>query len=239
MGNGWSSIALEARRQFPTMISVVDRHNIGEHAALVAAMFRLRARVFGQRLKWDVQITDGMERDRFDDENPVYVIHSDAGGRVLGSLRLLPTTGPTLFRDVFGDCFPDATQLSSPAIWECTRFCVEDGGAEHPDADAFIHAAARLMAALGEIGLRAGIESYLGNFDASMIRVYRRLGCEVDVLGHTDKYGRRVYLGLFPVSESILRRVHARIVQLESAEATSTRSRSAPDQSVPGERQLA
>jgi acyl homoserine lactone synthase len=64
-----------------------------------------------------------------------------------------------------------------------------------------------LIAALGEIGLAAGIESYVGNFEAPMMRIYRRVGCEVEVIGHTDKYGQRVYLGLFPVSRAILRRV--------------------------------
>ena len=40
-------------------------------------MFRLRARVFADRLKWDVPVSDGMERDRYDDEGPVYLIYTD------------------------------------------------------------------------------------------------------------------------------------------------------------------
>jgi acyl homoserine lactone synthase len=183
-------------------------------------MFRLRARIFGERLKWDVEVKDGLERDRFDDENPVYVIDADALGRVRGSLRILPTTGPTLFGEAFGDCLPDAAGLSSPTIWECTRFCVDDGDVHLGEADFLTATAARLIAALGEIGLRAGIESYIGNFDAAMIRIYRRIGCVVDVLGHTDKYGRRVYLGTFTVSAPNLARVQARIAERERAAAT-------------------
>jgi N-acyl-L-homoserine lactone synthetase len=198
------------------MISVIDRHNICEHPALIDQMFRLRARVFGERLGWDVAVRDGMERDRFDEENPLYVIHSDGEGRLLGSLRLLPTTGPTLFREVFADTFPDASQLMSPAIWECSRFCVDEAAPHPPGRDHVTHASGALIAALGEIGVRTGIESYLGNFDAVMIRIYRRLGCEVDVLGHTDKFGRRVYLGLFPVSAAILRRVQEKLAGVDA-----------------------
>ena len=47
--------------------------------------------------------------------------------KVKGSLRLLPTTGPTVLADVFSDTLPDAVTFSAPTIWECTRFCLEDG----------------------------------------------------------------------------------------------------------------
>ncbi len=43
-----------------------------------------------------------------------------------------------------------------------------------------------------------------------MLRLYRRIGCEVEVLGSTRKYGRPVYLGAFTVSEPILKRIRAR-----------------------------
>jgi hypothetical protein len=36
-----------------------------------------------------------------------------------------------------------------------------------------------LIAALGELALKAGIESFVGNFDSAMLRLYRRVGCEV------------------------------------------------------------
>ncbi len=44
-----------------------------------------------------------------------------------------------------------------------------------------------------------------------MLRLYRRIGCEVDVLGQTDRYGEPVYLGMFPVSQTILAEVNARL----------------------------
>ena len=34
-----------------------------------------------------------------------------------------------------------------------------------------------------------------------MLRLYRRIGCEVEVLGSTSRYGRPVYLGVFSISE--------------------------------------
>src|SRR5215212_7119843 len=109
------------------MIVVVESNNREKHSELLKDMFRLRARVFVEKLKWDVPVVDGMERDRFDDEDPVYIIYSDAAGhKAKASLRLLPTTGPTLLSEAFADTLPDAASLSSPFIWECTRFCVDE-----------------------------------------------------------------------------------------------------------------
>jgi acyl homoserine lactone synthase len=167
-------------------------------------MFRVRARVFRDRLRWDVQVADGRERDKYDDEGPVYVIYADDEARqVKGTLRLLPTTGPTLLADIFSDTLPIGVHLSAPTIWECSRFCVNDQ-VLRGDREAMLFASSILIAALGDLAIRAGIESILGNFDSTMLRIYRRIGCKVEVLGSTQRYGRPVYLGLFPISEAIL-----------------------------------
>src|SRR5262249_51405326 len=142
-------------------------------------------------------------------EDPVYILYTDdAQRKVIGSLRLLPTTGPTLVADYFADTIPDAADLTSPTIWECTRFCVDE---DYLARDQVIFASGILFAALGEVALDAGIQSLLANFDAAMLRLYRRVGCEVEVLGSTNRYGPTVYLGSFPVSESILHRLMARM----------------------------
>jgi len=192
-------------------IVVVEQWNANRYANLLDKMFRLRARVFHDRLKWDVQITDGKERDRYDDEGPVYIIYTDDhGGEVKGSLRLLPTTGPTLLADVFSDTLPDSVHLSAPTIWECSRFCLDEkilaSGIE-----GIVFASRVLIAAMGDVAIGAGIESIIGNFDAAKLRLYQRIGCEVEVLGSTSRYGSPVYLGLHHVSETIVRRVWAKL----------------------------
>ena len=203
------------------MIVVLEKDRAQKFAHLAAEMFRLRARIFHDRLRWDVRVIDGKERDRYDDEQPVYIIDTDADVReVKGSLRLLPTTGPTLLADVFSDTLPDAVHLSAPTIWECSRFCLDDKILDGGQQQEILFASAVLLEALGNLALRAGIESIIGNFDASMLRLYRRIGCEVEVLGSTLKYGLPVYLGLHPISEPIIRRIKAKLKNTELAFAT-------------------
>jgi N-acyl-L-homoserine lactone synthetase len=158
-----------------------------------------------------MQVTDGKERDRYDDEGPVYIIYTDdLRGEVKCSLRLLPTTGPTLAADVFSDTLPDAVHLSAPSIWECSRFCLDENILAS-GIEVIIFASRVLIAALGDVAMGAGIESIIGNFDASKLRLYRRIGCEVEILGSTSRYGSPVYLGVHHISETIVRRVWGKL----------------------------
>jgi acyl homoserine lactone synthase len=192
------------------MIVVVEPHDADKHLHLLDQMFRLRARIFHDRLGWDVEVTGGRERDKYDDEAPVYLIYADDHAMVVkGCLRLLPTTGPTVLAEVFSDTLPDAVHLSAPTIWECTRFCVDERILGPGHRDELYFTSGLLIAALGDLGLKVGIESILGNFDSTMLRLYRRIGCEVEVLGSTLRYGAPIYLGLFPISETILHKVKA------------------------------
>jgi N-acyl-L-homoserine lactone synthetase len=194
------------------MIVIVQQHNARQYAGLLNQMFQLRARVFHDRLRWRVQVVDGMERDKYDREDPVYVLYTDPDQRrLIGSLRLLPTTGPTLVADYFADTVPDSAGLTSPEIWECTRFCVDEDYLGNGNREELVFASGVLFAALGEIAIESGIRSILGNFDSRMLRLYRRVGCEVEVLGSTERYGPTVYLGSFPVSSEILHRLMARL----------------------------
>jgi acyl homoserine lactone synthase len=212
LGNAVEPMVGEKQHLALPMIVVLEQHNAHQYQHLIDEMFRLRARIFRYRLNWDVEVTDGKERDRYDDEQPVYIIRSDDGAReVKGSLRLLPTTGPTLLADIFSDTLPDAVNLSAPSTWECTRFCLDDKLLERGREDEMLFASAALLEAVGDVALRASIEAIVGNFDEPMLRLYRRVGCEVEILGSTLRYGRPVYLGLHPISEPIVRRIKARL----------------------------
>jgi N-acyl-L-homoserine lactone synthetase len=206
------------------MITVIEPHNSAEFPKLMEEMFQLRARVFRDRLGWNVQVADGKERDKYDDEAAVYVIYADEEAReVRGCLRLLPTTGPSVFTDFFSDTLPEAVHLSAPSIWECTRFCLGDGILSRGSQEELYFASAVLITALCDVAIKAGIESILGNFDSTMLRHCRRVVCEVDVLGSTRRYGQPVYAGLFPISERILRRVKRELKSTQSLMKKSMR----------------
>ena len=199
------------------MIVVVEPHNAEKHGHLLEQMFRMRGRIFHDHLGWDVVVKDGMERNKYDEQSPVYIIYTDEDGhRVKGSLRLLPTTGPTLVADFFSDTLPDAASLMAPTIWECTRFCLDDDVWQKRKEE-IVFTSTVLLVALGDLALRAGIESVIGNFDAAALHLWRRIGCEVEILGSTSRYGRPVYLGLHPISETVISRIKKKLKSAQSA----------------------
>lgn len=153
-------------------------------------MFKDRAVQFHDRLGWEVEVDgEGSEHDAYDDINPMYIIWEQPDGSHGGSLRLLPTTGPTMLGDHFLD-LTDGVHLQSPLIWECTRFCLT------PGAKANVSAA--LMLGVLEAGLAASLTHVAGVFDARMIRVYRRVGWGPTLLGTTGEGRDAISAGLWP-----------------------------------------
>jgi acyl homoserine lactone synthase len=184
-------------------------------ADLLDQMYRLRKRVFIDQLGWSLQhCSAGLERDRYDGMDPVYIVWTDERtGTLLGSTRLMPTTGPTLLYDVFSKTFPDAACLAAPGIWEATRTCVdcEAIAALRPDiaaSDAF----ATMCLAIIECGRAHGIHTIVSNYEPHMKRVYRRAGLQLDEVGRADGYGRLpVCCGIFDISPPVEAAVRAKL----------------------------
>ncbi|TCR97824.1 acyl-homoserine-lactone synthase [Rhizobium sp. BK418] len=107
---------------FATAIAPADA---ASHQYLLDSMFRLRARVFGARLKWQVTVEDGRERDPFDALTASYIIIVDEGGEAIASARLLPALGPTMLVDVFPELLGDRPFVPHARMVESSRFCVD------------------------------------------------------------------------------------------------------------------
>jgi len=184
------------------MLRYIYGHDLHRHPRLARAMFRDRADQFRTRLGWDVQVDrTGEERDSYDALDPLYVIWEEADGSHGGSMRFLPTTGPVMVNDVFGHLTGGAP-VTSPLIWECTRFCLSRGAKPH--------VAAALMLGGGEIMTGFGIRHFVGVFDARMVRIYRAIGSSPEVLGSEGEGRDRISVGLWDFSEEARVRVASR-----------------------------
>jgi acyl homoserine lactone synthase len=136
---------------------------------------------------------NGEEHDAYDDCNPLYVIWEEPDGTHGGSMRFLPTTGPTMLNDHFRDLLA-GKPLRNPRIWECTRFCLSRNAAPRVSA--------ALMLGGGEIGLSNGLTHSVGVFDARMTRIYSRLGWPPEVIGSVGEGRERISAGLWAFSEA-------------------------------------
>ena len=96
----------------------------GQEHAVLRSMYAARKSVFVDLLGWDVPVLDGQfEIDQFDGPQTLYLIAAEPDGTHLGSMRLLPTSGPTLLGDIF-DFLCDDAPPSKDTVWEISRFCL-------------------------------------------------------------------------------------------------------------------
>ncbi|MCB2105436.1 MAG: autoinducer synthase [Rhodobacteraceae bacterium] len=181
------------------MLRYLTSRNLSELADLRASMFADRARQFRDRLNWAVTVDErGWERDDYDDLDPVYVIWQRPDGLHGGSMRFLPTGGRTMVNDHFRH-LAGGRRISHPKVWECTRFCLA--------ADTDAQVAARLMLGGAELGAGLGLTRAVGVFDARMVRIYRHLGWEPDILGSAGQGRDAVSLGFWRFSEETRQRM--------------------------------
>ena len=192
------------------MFILVQADDYTAYHALLGQMYRLRKKVFHDDLGWDVGIRGDAEIDSYDDLKPAYLLWTnDSADVLIGSLRLMPTMGPTLLNDVFRATYPDGMDLCHPRIWEGTRMCVDmDRLPEiHPGMSGQT-AMCLMLLALGECALANGIETLVSNYEPHMRRIYQKSGAELDEIGRSDTFGKRpVCCGLFRVDEEVLGRM--------------------------------
>lgn len=183
------------------MIKLVYGHERAQFPQLIDSMHRLRKSVFHERLKWDVPISGDWEIDDFDREDPLYVLVVDAQGAVQGSLRLLPTTGPNMLRDVFSAITQVSGQVENPFVWESSRFCIRfSDNKDQRETTTISKATVELIAGMGEVGLLAGLDHVVTVYDAFLRRIIRQTGCNETLVGQPVRFGRvQTYAGLFDI----------------------------------------
>jgi acyl homoserine lactone synthase len=195
------------------MIIVIDALNRDRFADLENEMYRLRARVFRDRLGWDVTVRDGLEMDAFDALDPAHVISLDDEGHVVGCMRLLQTTGPHMLADVFSEILCGEPPLRSPQIWEATRFCVDterlSGSGRARNSISYV--TSEVMVGAFEYGRDAGVLDAVAVIDPVMNRVMIRSGN-----APYDYLGRRVPMGKADALAALLDCSDARIDRIRA-----------------------
>lgn len=171
---------------------------------LLRQSFKLRAQVFDGRLHWDVRVSGGQERDIFDRLQPTYLAAETRDEVVVGCVRLLPASGPTMLSTVFSKLLSDRPLVDLCHFVEASRFCVDTG--RHRSEHALHDATRSLFAAMVEWSLQHGYTGVVAVVDLRMERVLRRAGWVLSRLGPPQPMGvTSGVAGQLAVSASLLR----------------------------------
>lgn len=192
------------------MIEIIAGHQASQHRARMAAMHQLRHKVFSQRLGWVEGSAGGIERDRFDTPDAIYIL-SNLGTDVVGCWRLLPTTGPTMLADVFGFLLDGRPMPTSADVWETSRFAVNIPPHLRDRARGRTVSAvtAELFAGLVEFCLLSGIENVVQVYDARIRRLLPMIGAAPEWVtpSRTMPDGTVAMAGLFKTDRAALARI--------------------------------
>jgi N-acyl-L-homoserine lactone synthetase len=189
---------------------------------LIAGMHRLRYRTFRDRLNWDVSVSGDMEIDVYDALKPTYIIAVDDGGAVVGSARLLPTTGPTMLADTFPALLGSHPQPRSKKIFESSRFCVDTSVANSVAATGLRDVTFGLLAGILEWGLLHEQDAVVTVTDVRFERILRRAGWPLERFAPPMQIDdTKALAGRLPITESSLSNVRG-MGQLKGPVLTAT-----------------
>lgn len=160
------------------------------------AMFRLRYEVFHEKLGWDVQASNGLERDHYDDlEQVTYIMGKTAEGSIDACWRLLPTTGPYMLKDTFAQLLHGQKAPEAVDTWELSRFAVATSRTATDNA-AFGPISMALMKESARFAHERGITRYVTVTTPPMERMLRQQGLHVYRMGPSVRIGVAVAVAL-------------------------------------------
>ncbi|MBR1194193.1 GNAT family N-acetyltransferase [Bradyrhizobium sp. AUGA SZCCT0240] len=169
----------------------------GRHLDFLTRMYRLRRRVFKDRLDWSVSLSGDLEIDIYDALSPTYLLVLSNENEVLGCVRLLPTTGPTMLADTFANLLGAQAAPRDERILESSRFCVDTERSVESGRHGFNRATFVLFAAMIEAMRSSGARSIVTVTDARMERILRRAGWPLERLSDPQPLGRTMALAGF------------------------------------------
>jgi N-acyl-L-homoserine lactone synthetase len=191
------------------MIRIVTKDNAERHVENLCQMHRIRKAVFKDRLGWDVTVRGEFEVDEYDALGPSYLLSIDRYGTLNGCVRLLPTTGPNMLRDIFPSFLTKAAVPRGEQVWEASRFAVSrnvtaaEAGLSRTTYD--------LLIGVLKFGLSNGINTIACVVDVRMERILRRAGWQLERLGPAHRIGNTIAMaGQLDVSAQILRQLEER-----------------------------
>jgi acyl-homoserine lactone synthase len=188
-------------------VFLITRENRQTYRAELDQIFRMRCDVFAKAMRWQgLYLTGGYEKDWLDNEEALYLGVYDETGAVAGSMRLNPTTSPTLTSRVFSRLVQFVDYPSSPTVFDITRFFVSKDARTSMRG---LFYSCDLMCGSHELGLSNGWTEFTGVLGTGFLSSLVQLGIEVNALGLPTPIEGEDYVAVsVPICPDSLRRLY-------------------------------
>jgi N-acyl-L-homoserine lactone synthetase len=191
------------------MIDCVDIATTHLFGDALASQYRLRHRVFRDRLAWDLPTWDGMEFDQFDTPATTYFTWRDQSGVTRGISRVIPTVRPYMLQCLWPEMVTAEPMPHDMTVWEGSRIGI-DGAL---DANLRRRILGEIFCAYLEFGLKKGIERYLVLMPLAFLKyTVVPVGWPPRFIGPVKRFGTsKCIAASMAVSQSILNDVRGRM----------------------------
>ncbi|HEC28993.1 MAG TPA: GNAT family N-acetyltransferase [Gammaproteobacteria bacterium] len=171
-------------------ILITNANEQSTDTEMLNGMFCLRYRVFHERLGWQVNCENGMEKDDFDCLDPTYLVARNEAREVEGCWRILPTTGAYMLKDIFPQLLCGEQAPEDENILELSRFAVAPVNARENVQAAVNTVTLEMIRSVFDFAERHGIKQYVTVTSVAMERLMKRIGIPMDRFG--NKKAQRV-----------------------------------------------
>lgn len=169
---------------FIMLATIITSSNRSHYVDLLNKLYALRYLVFVERLGWTIPGSgSGRDVDEFDNDSATYIIVHRGGSRdqILASLRLNPTSGPTLLTTTFRRLVDSPFRTGSD-VWDGTRLLANPALSVYESRIAV----ATLLGTTFSYGSVAGASAIVSVSDPLLERILRRLGLAPRRLGPVE-----------------------------------------------------
>ncbi|MTH45255.1 acyl-homoserine-lactone synthase [Intestinirhabdus alba] len=166
-------------------------------------LYQLRKKTFCERLDWKVDCINGLEKDRFDNENTTYLLGINEGHLLCGA-RFIEATQPTMIGEIFHEYFHNITLPTDIPCCEVSRLFLDKDRRDSGNLRG-LPASKALFLAMIFYCMKKGYRGMYAVASRGMYAIFRRANWKIDVIqeGLSEK-GEAIYYIFMPASESAI-----------------------------------
>lgn len=143
--------------------------------------FQVRYQTFIQELNWNVPHQNGREYDQFDHDKAHYIVLFNEEKKVVGGIRLMPTSSAHMLRDVFSNLVEGCEAPVGESIWELSRLVIQKSSDDMVSLVRYRFQ--ELVYALIQFAILHNVKEYVSVSETRVERLFRMAGFPMRRLG--------------------------------------------------------
>jgi N-acyl-L-homoserine lactone synthetase len=162
-------------------------------------MYRFRHKIFFDKLNWEVNSQDGMEKDQFDERDTYYLIYKDENGIIRGCVRFIEMVNECMFDRPFKSALPNVDEFKRAGYWEVSRFAVDTNIGNYYKEYMNKNIARILWSGVIDFSIRSKkVECYLALTYLSFKKLSEKYGLFIYDLNKINLNGDQMFIWAFP-----------------------------------------